>query len=96
MLLEDPLDFVFGDAATLVLVQLFEDILQIHFCLDQRRLQTTGQKFTIVYLPILICVDVIHHFLQLRQISVLVLLLQRSLKLVHCQVSVRICVDLLE
>lgn len=88
MLLEDPLDLVFRNAATLVLIQLFEDILQVQLGLDQRRLQAAGQKLAVVYLPILISVDVIHHLLQLSQISVLVLLLQSSLELVDRQISV--------
>lgn len=65
VLVEDPLDLRFRDLPALVLVQLLENVLQVDLGLDQGTLQATGQKFTVVYLPVLISVDVVHHFLQL-------------------------------
>lgn len=96
MLIENTHNLALTNPATLVLVQLPKNKLQVKLRLHQRRLQTTSQKLTVVYLTVLISIDIIHHLLQLSQISILMLLLQSSLQLIHSQITIRICINLLK
>lgn len=96
MLIENTHNLALTNPATLVLVQLPKNKLQVKLRLHQRRLQTTSQKLTVVYLTVLISIDIIHHLLQLSQIRILMLLLQSSLQLIHSQITIRICIDLLK
>ena len=79
VLVEDLFDLFYWYFATFVKIDLFKDVLQVHFGLNDTRFKAARQELTIIDLAILVSINIVHNFLQLGQISILILLLKSHL-----------------
>jgi hypothetical protein len=79
-----------------VLVKVLEHVFEVLFILCYGTLQTACHKLIIIDHAILVSVDRVHYRLQLDKTGVLVLILKGLFKLLDCQQSITVGVDLFE